>query len=135
LAGVQQALAQGQTNQAEQILDQLLTFSGTDANTMMTVASAYLSLRDFAKSEQAVQRLTQMLPEHSDSWYNLATIQFVRGENAQALVSLKKSLEINAKEVAANPKTVNLREHLFQDPNFAPLRQTPEFKADFGTKP
>jgi hypothetical protein len=44
-------------------------------------------------------------------------------------------MDLNAKEVARSPKTVNLREHLFQDPNFAPLRQTPEFKAAFGEKP
>jgi len=30
---------------------------------------------------------------------------------------------------------INLREHLFQDQNFAQLRQTPEFNAAIGTKP
>jgi tetratricopeptide (TPR) repeat protein len=134
LAGVQQSLAQGHTNTAEQILDQLLTFSGSDATTLMTVADAYLRLRDMPKSEQAVTRLTEMLPDHSDSWYNLATIQSIRGKVPEALASLKKSLELNAKEIAKNPKAINLREHLFQDPNFAPLRQTPEFKAAFGEK-
>ena len=88
-----------------------------------------------AKSEQAITRLTQILPDRSDPWYNLATIQSARGEVSQALASLKKSLDINTKEVARDPKTVNLRKHLFEDNNFAALRQTSEFKAAFGTKP
>jgi len=134
MAGVQQALAQGQTNQAEQILDQLLNFGGTDANTMLAVADAFLHLHDMVKSEQAITRLTEMLPDHSDSWYYLAAIQTVRGKFPEALASLKKSLDLNVKEVAKNPKTVNLREHMLQDPNLAPLRQTPEFKAAYGGK-
>ena len=101
----------------------------------MTVADTYLRLRDMAKSEQAIQRLTHLLPDRSDSWYNLATIQSVRGEVAQAIVSLKKSLDLNASEVAKDPKLVNLRAHLFEDANFASLRETPEFKTAFGTKP
>jgi tetratricopeptide (TPR) repeat protein len=134
-AQVQQAMSQGQTNTAEQILDQLLNFSGSDADTLRNVANFYLSMRNFEKSEQAIVRITQMAPNHSDSWYNLATIQSVRGETAQALISLKKSLDINAEERAQNPKILNMREHLFQDGNFASLRQTPEFKSTIGTKP
>jgi tetratricopeptide (TPR) repeat protein len=135
LSQIQKALAEGNTNNAAAILDQLLNFSGADPNTLMTVADAYLRLRDMAKSEQAITRLTQILPDRSDPWYNLATIQSARGEVSQALASLKKSLDINTKEVARDPKTVNLRKHLFEDNNFAALRQTPEFQAAFGTKP
>jgi tetratricopeptide (TPR) repeat protein len=135
LAQVQQDLAQGQSNAAEQILDQLLTFPGADSDTMRSVANFYLGMRNFAKSEQAILRLTQLFPDRSDSWYNLATVQAFRGELPQALASLKKSLDINAAEMAKDPKTANLRAHLFQDPYFAPMRQTPEFKAAFGTKP
>jgi hypothetical protein len=29
---------------------------------------------------------------------------------------------------------INLRDHLFQDPNFAELRKTPEFTAAIGVK-
>jgi len=135
LAQVHQDLAQGETNAAAQILDQVLNLPGADPATLGDVANDYLRLRNFVKSEQAIVRITQLVPDRSDSWYNLATIQAFRGETAQALVSLKKSLDLNAAEVAKEPKTANLREHLFQDPYFAPLRQTPEFQAAFGTKP
>jgi tetratricopeptide (TPR) repeat protein len=135
LAQVQQALAHGQTNVAEQVLDQLLNYAGADPATLIAVADGYLRLHNMAKSEQAVVRLTQLEPNSSQPWYNLAIIQSFRGAVPEAVASLKKSLELNAAEIAKDPKMINLREHLFQDPGFTPLRQTPAFQAAFGTKP
>ena len=134
-AQVQQDLAQGQTNAAEQILDQLLNFPGADPDILRNVANGYLGLRNFAKSEQAIQRITQLLPDRSDSWYNLATVQAFRAEVPQSLASLKKCLDLNAEELLKDPKTKNLRSNLFQDPYFSSLRQTPAFQAEFGAKP
>jgi len=134
-AQVQMALSQGQTNAAEQILNQLLNFPGADPNTLMNVAGAYLQVHDLDKSEQALLRLTQVLPDGSQGWYNLAAIQSYRGEISNSLVSLKKSLDLNVAEIAKDPKMINLRQHLFQDGTFAALRQTPEFKAAIGSKP
>ena len=135
LAQVQQNLSNGQTNAAEQILEQILNFQGADPESLRTVANIYLTMRNFTKSEQAITRITQLLPDRSDSWYNLATVQAFRNELPGALASLKKSLDINSNEIVKDPKTPSLRQHLFQDPYFGPLRQTPEFKASFGTSP
>lgn len=135
LAQAQQAISQGQTNLADQVLDQLLNFPGADAGILITVANDYLTMRNFAKSEQAILRITQIMPDRSDSWYNLATVQAIRGELTQSLASLKKCLDLNAAEVAKEPKARNFHQFMFQDPNFAGLRQTPEFQAAFGTKP
>jgi Tfp pilus assembly protein PilF len=79
--------------------------------------------------------LTQVAPTSSEPWYNLALVQANRGENVQAVASLKKAMEFNPEEIRQNPQAVNLREHLYQDPGFAHLRQTPEFKAAFPAKP
>jgi tetratricopeptide (TPR) repeat protein len=128
-------MTQEQGQAVEQILDQLLNSGGTDAGLVMAVANGYLRLHNMAKSEQAVLRLTQIQPEAAQAWYNLAAIQSFRGAVPEALNTLKKSLDLNAAELAKNPKAINLREHLFQDPSFAPLRQTPAFQAAFGTKP
>ena len=135
LAQVQQNLSNGQTNAAEQILEQILNFQGADPESLRSVANIYLTMRNFTKSEQAITRITQLLPDRSDSWYNLATVQAFRNELPGALASLKKSLDINSNEIVKDPKTPSLRQHLFQDPYFGPLRQTPEFKAAFGTSP
>jgi tetratricopeptide (TPR) repeat protein len=133
LAQLQQFISQKQTNNAERILDQLLNFDAADPNTLMTVASGYLWAVDIPKSELAVTRLTQMQPNASQGWYNLGEIQAYRGEFPQAVVSLKKALELNPAEIAKDPKMMNLREHLYQDPAFAAFRQTPEFKTAFST--
>jgi predicted Zn-dependent protease len=128
-------MTQEQGQAAEQILDQLLNVSGTDASLVMTVANGYLRLHNMAKSEQAVLRLTEIHPDAAQAWYNLAAIQSFRGAVSDAVTSLKKSMDLNAAELAKNPKAINLREHLFQDPSFGPLRQTPAFQAAFGAKP
>jgi tetratricopeptide (TPR) repeat protein len=135
LAQIQRAIEARQTNAAKQMLDQLLRYPAVDPNMMMGVADMYLRIGDFAKSEEAIKRLTQMAPAASEPWYNLAVVQAHRGETAQAVVSLKKALDLNSGEIKQIPKTLNLREHLYQDPNFAPLRQTPEFKAALPAKP
>jgi tetratricopeptide (TPR) repeat protein len=95
----------------------------------------YLRIGDFAKSEEAIKRLTQMAPGLSEPWYNLAAVQAHRGENAGAVASLKKALELNPAEIKQNSQGINLREHLYKDPNFAVLTNTPEFKAAFRAKP
>jgi len=79
--------------------------------------------------------MTQLAPDVSETWYNLAAVQSHLGETVQAVESLKKALALNPSELKQNPQMVNLREHVKTDPNFEPLRQTPEFKAAFPTKP
>ncbi len=135
VAQIQQPISPEQAKAAEQILDQLLSAPEADAGLMMSVANGYLHLHDLAKSEQAVVRLTQIQPNASQPWYNLAAIQSYRGGVAEAVTSLKKSLELNAAEIAKDPKTINMREHLFQDATFGSLRQTPAFQEAFGSKP
>jgi tetratricopeptide (TPR) repeat protein len=135
LAQVQRAMDARQTNAAEQMLEQLLHFPGVDPNTMMDIGAKYLHLGDIAKGEEAFQRLTQMAPDAAGPWYNLALVQTYRGEPAQAVASLKKALALNTEELKHNPKVPNILEHFKQDPSFNALRQTPEFKAAFSTKP
>jgi tetratricopeptide (TPR) repeat protein len=134
-ANSQRALQAGQTNTAAQMLNQLLSFPTVEPDIMVGVATMYLRLGDLAKSEEAFQRLAQMLPNSSEPWYNLAVVQANRGETAQAVVSLKKALACNPEEIRQNPKMMNLRDHLYQDPSLAKFRQTPEFKAAFPGKP
>jgi Flp pilus assembly protein TadD len=123
------------SSKSVQLLDRLLSNPNDDPNVLMELANRYLRVGDMVKSEQAVQRLAAAMPNNSEPLYNLAVIQSHRGEIAQAVASLKKCLTLNAAEIAKNPKMFDLRQHLFQDPNFAQLRQTPEFTAAIGTKP
>jgi Flp pilus assembly protein TadD len=135
LGQVQSAIDARQTNAASQMLEQLLNFQGADPATMMKVADLYLRIGDAAKSEEAIKRIVQMSPDSSEPWYNLAAVQAHQGQIAEAVVSMKKALELNGAEIKQNPQMINLREHLYQDPNFGALRQTPQFKAAFPNQP
>jgi predicted Zn-dependent protease len=134
-AQVQRAIAANKTNDAQQILQQLLAYQGNNPAVLMGVADAYVHMNDMARSEQVIIKMTEITPNSSEPWYNLGVIQAHRGETAQAIASLTKSLALNHEERAKNPSMVNLREHLFEDPTFSELRQRPEFQAAFGTKP
>src|SRR5208282_137177 len=101
-AQVQRAIEAKQTNAALQMLDQLLHYPTVDPATMMGVADQYLRLGNIPKSEEAIKRLTQVSPGSSEPWYNLAVVQAHQGENAQAVESLKKALELNTAELKQN---------------------------------
>ncbi len=118
-----------------ELLDRVLSNANNDPSVLMELANRFLRAGDLAKSEQAVQKLTAAVPNSAEPLYNLAVIQAHRGEIAASIASLQKCLTLNAAEIVTNPKAINLRQHLFEDQNFAPLRQTPEFIAAFGTKP
>jgi tetratricopeptide (TPR) repeat protein len=135
LAQIQRAIEAKQIAAADKMLDQLLHYPPADADLMMTVAAMYLRIGDLAKTEEAFQRLTQLAPDSAGPWYNLALVQANRGEPAQAVAALKKAMALNPAEIKQDPKTPNLREHLYEDPGFARFRQTPEFKAAFPDKP
>jgi tetratricopeptide (TPR) repeat protein len=117
------------------ILDRVLANPADDVNTLMALADRYLRVGQMAKSEQAIQRLVNAEPASSEALYNLAIIQAQRGETSQAIASLKKCFPLNVAEMTKNPKMVNLRDHVFQDPYFATLRANPEFAKEIGTKP
>jgi tetratricopeptide (TPR) repeat protein len=133
-ANARRALDSKQTNVALGMLDQLLHYPTIDPMTMMNVANTYLEIGEYPRSEEAIKRLTQMVPTASLPWYNLALVQTRLGENSNAVASLKKAVELNPAELKTNPQMVNLKEHIYTDPNLAGLRQTPEFKAAFPAK-
>jgi tetratricopeptide (TPR) repeat protein len=90
-------------------------------------------MRNLAKAEEAMQRATQVEPNASQSWYNLANIQAYQGRAADAAESIKKAFAANAMERSVNPGMIDLRENARTNPMFNNIRQTPEFRAAVGT--
>lgn len=134
-ATVNHDIAVNETDAAIQVLDQVMSDQGSNPMALMSAAQAYARLNDMAKSEDAVLKLTRVMPTSSEPWYNLAVIEAHRDEIPQAIESLKKSLQLNEDERKTHPQMVNLRQHLFDDATFAELRLRPEFRSAFGTKP
>jgi Flp pilus assembly protein TadD len=121
-----------QTNQAAGMLDQLLHSKQANGPILSQVADYYVRMGNIAKAEEAMRRATEVEPGASQSWYNLAIIQAFQGRAADAAQSIKKAFEANARERAADPRMIDLRQNARTNPYFNGIRQTPEFRAAVG---
>jgi tetratricopeptide (TPR) repeat protein len=128
-AEITAALRANQTNHALELLDKMLHLPQANVPLLLRVAEMYAQMGNFTKSEEAMQRSTQLAPSASVTWYNLAQLQAVEGRAADASVSLGKALAANAIERTANAQYANLREYARTNPVFDRIRQTPEFRA------
>jgi tetratricopeptide (TPR) repeat protein len=126
-------LAAKRINEANAMLDQLLHSPQANGPILTQVAQYYGQMGNLAKAEEAMVRATQVEPNASQSWYNLASVQAIQGHAAAAGESLKKAFAANALERVAEPRMMDLRENARTNPNFINIRQTPEFQAVVGT--
>src|SRR6185437_9841901 len=138
----QKLFQMGKNEQAFEVLDSVLTNPAATIPMIMSVADAYNRLNQPLKLQGALDRLTQLAPESPEAWYDLAASHAQLGQNAQAIQSLKKALDLNDKRLAQAPRTNatakparpnDLRSTLAGDQRFAHLRDTPEFKALVGS--
>ncbi len=126
---IQQAIENKDTNQAMALLQSVMNQSGVDSPILMQVADMYLQLlHDVPKAEQAVLKATQLAPNVSLNWYNLATLRAYQLQAAESVQALKRAFQANKAELATNPKVLNLAEHIRTDHNFDGIRQNPEFQ-------
>ena len=109
-------------------LDQIMAQPKLTSQAAIQAAQQYGALGDFPKTESALEKVTQLAPELPEGWYDLAAIKATAGKSQAALPLLRRALELNAKRLASDPKAHDLLAQLRQDPSFASLRETPEFK-------
>jgi tetratricopeptide (TPR) repeat protein len=128
---IEQKVNAKNTNEAVQMIDQILHQPQIDPSALIQVANIALRLGDLDRSEEAVVRLTQVAPTSYEAWFNLAVIQGYRGKTADAVQDLQKAITLNDAERAKNPSAQNLHDQVMNSPMLAPLRQTAEFKAAF----
>jgi tetratricopeptide (TPR) repeat protein len=109
-------------------LDAMMAQPGLTSHAAIQAAQQYGALGDFAKTEAALEKVTQLAPDLPEGWYDLAALKATAGNTKEAFSLLSRALELNAKRLASDPKAHDLLAQLRQDPMFAPLRQMPEFK-------
>jgi tetratricopeptide (TPR) repeat protein len=129
----QKLIQLGQTDRAMQVLDGVLTNRNANVQAMMSLADAYNKLGQPLKLQAALERLTQFAPDSPEAWYDLAASHATLGQNAEAMQSLKQALTLNAKRLAGNPKTNDIRTTLVSDQRFAAIRNMPEYKSMVGS--
>jgi tetratricopeptide (TPR) repeat protein len=122
-------IAAGRNTDAASILDKIMQTPQANAMLLMQIAQRFAQLRDLPKAEQAIVRATEVEPNVSETWYNLANVRAFEGHAAEAADALKKALAANVVERAANPNFMDLRENARTNPMFNSIRATPEFRA------
>jgi len=128
-AQIDSMIAAGRNADASTLLDRIMQNPPPNALLLMQVAQRYAQLRDLTKAEQAIVRSTEVEPNVSETWYNLANVRAFQGHTADAVDALKKALSANALERASNPNFMDLRENARTNPMFNAIRATPEFRA------
>jgi tetratricopeptide (TPR) repeat protein len=116
------------TDAAYQILDQVVARTNADAGALLSVANAYVTLGQYQRVEPALLRLVAMVPDSPEVWYDLAGAQTALGKSPEAVLSLKTSIELSNRRLAADPKASNLLALAATDPRFLPLRAVPDFQ-------
>jgi len=127
------AIKANQTNQAVDLLEQVLHSPQANGPILTQVAQYYAEMRNLAKAEEAMAQATKVEPNASQSWFNLAVVQAFQGRAADASASLKKAFAVNAQERAVQPLMMDVRENARTNPFFNAIRQSPEFREAMGT--
>jgi thioredoxin-like negative regulator of GroEL len=109
-------------------LDQALNDPKIDANSVLGIAQAYATLGNASKLEVALEKVTKVMPENPEAWYDLAVLKSGVGKPTEALSALRKSLDLSAKRLQRDPKAHDLLANARKEERFAPLRQMPEFQ-------
>lgn len=114
----------GRTNEAVAALDSMLT--NNDPNALLQLAEGFRELGRADRMEAALLRLTQVTPEHPETWLNLAMIQASLGKTAEAEATLEHSFKLSDARHAKNPKAEDIRADFKTNARFEQAR--PWFK-------
>ena len=113
---------------AIQTLDKVFNDPKVDANTVLSIAQDYAALGDAPKLEAALERLTKVMPESPEAWYDLAVMRCGLGKVPESLATLRQALDLSTKRLKGDPKARDLLASARKEERFAPMRQMPEFK-------
>ena len=130
---VSAAIKSNQFDQAAALLESVRHSAQANGRMLTQIAQFYAEMRNLPKAEETMKQATQVEPNASQSWYNLAVVQAFQGRAADAAASVKKAFAANAVERVADPAMIDLRENARTNPFFNAIRQTPEFRAALGT--
>jgi tetratricopeptide (TPR) repeat protein len=115
------------TNEALRVLNTALAQPQLDSGALVQLAGAFVQLGQVPQLEQTLLRLTKVTPDNPEAFFDLAGVQAIMGRQSNALVSLKKALQLNSSRIEKDPKARNLKDDVYKDGRFNGLRTNPDF--------
>jgi tetratricopeptide (TPR) repeat protein len=110
------------SNQAFQVLDQLVANPASDAGTLLSVAKAFADLGQAPRLEATLRRIVQVMPQNPDIWLDLAGTEAFLGKTNEAVQTLSVALALSDQRRAIQTNAEDLRVKAAKDPRFAPLQ-------------
>ena len=117
-----------QTNRAIELFDRVMADPHVTSNEAGFIAQTYAKMGNLAKLETILQKITALVPDQPEPWYDLAALDTILGRPDQALQNLRQSLDLSARRIKSNPTARDLVFEARKDPRFNPLRNLPEFQ-------
>ena len=122
-------LGMSQTNRAVELLDGVLNHPKVDAQAILALAQAYISVGNYPRLEAALEKLVKLSPTQPEAWYDLAALKAQLHKPAEVLPNLRQALTLSAARLKTDPKQKDLRAEASNDWRFDVVRQNAEFRA------
>ncbi len=106
----------GQSNQAVDALEVLLTNNSTKPEVFLSLVDGYRQLGRVDKVERALAQYTLAEPTRPEGWYDLAAVRIASGLKDSGVESLQKALALSDARLAQDPKATDLRKQASRDP-------------------
>jgi tetratricopeptide (TPR) repeat protein len=117
-----------QTNRTIELFDQILADPHLSSNIAGYIAQTYAKMGNLTKLEAALQKIVILVPDQPEPWYDLAALNTILGKPDQAMQSLHKAMDLNARRLKSNSTAHDLLIEARKDPRFNSLRTLPEFQ-------
>jgi tetratricopeptide (TPR) repeat protein len=129
VASAAQAYAQlKRPQEASRLLETLLQQTNLDANSLTTIAHLLSEIGDVVRLEKSLTKLTAILPDSPEAWYDLAAIRAVMGsKNQEALKALSKAIHLSNARLTKDPNAGNLIKTAQGDNRFQTLKNQPGY--------
>jgi thioredoxin-like negative regulator of GroEL len=118
-----------QTDRAAGVLKDVLNNPQAGPDVVAAVVKGYAQLNELPGVVAALKRYVQLLPDHPEGWYDLATAQTAAGDKTGALQNLRRAIDLSNRRLATNPGARDLRAVAEKDTRLEALRALPEYRS------